>query len=299
MIDIPCRLCGSGARTALLKQEAPDPYLALVDPALEAIERRWFVCAGCGFVYRSPVLADDDRELLYQRYERDVFKGGSPDAWFDRITGLPPSESENHQKAAWLQEVLTQHDAPHATILDVGCGGGPLLHTLGKLLPGARRFGMELNPAYAELAQRRSGAEIVQGAFEPGRFGHPFDLVMLTKVLEHVPDPQGFIALLAEELAPAGLLFLEVPDVSDFARLPPDYQGFFIPHLYYFSAATLSVLLNRAGLDIVAQRTAVTPRNRAFLQILARPGEAVAAPSPPFDDPAAILASRNDAPCAE
>jgi 2-polyprenyl-3-methyl-5-hydroxy-6-metoxy-1,4-benzoquinol methylase len=100
-------------------------------------------------------------------------------------------------------------------------------------------------------------------------FGRTFDLVMLTKVLEHVPDPAPFVQDLAKDLGPRGVLFLEVPDVLDLELLPPDHDRFYIPHIYYFSRAALAELVQRAGLAVLTARTVTGQRNRSYLQLLA------------------------------
>lgn len=276
MIDVDCYLCKSNEKRKLLQQEGHDPFLDLVNEAYHELSRSWYICTSCGFIYRSPVLSKQDVSLLYDRYERTIFQDKNPDDYFDKITGLPPEQSENQQKLTWLVETLTTQYSPAVvsdpnwSILDVGCGGGTLLWSLSKMVQSRELYGIELNPFYAALAKRRSGAQIVNSEFKPGIFNRKFDLVILAKVLEHVEDPGELIGKIAEDLKEDGLLFLEVPDIIDFKNLPPDNERFFIPHLYYFTKNTLNAILLPRNLKILMHRTFVSNRNRGYLQILAR-----------------------------
>ncbi len=288
-----CLFCGPAPSRILFHQEGRDPYLELVADEIEGMERCWRICLECGFVFRSPVLEPAVADLLYQRYERDVFRNTAPDAYFDRIISLPKTDSENFQKAFWLKEALTRfqpdRDLSSLRILDVGCGGGTLLHTLRDVLAANAIHGIELNPVYADLARRRLNADIRNDPSKPGLFSCNFDLVVSAKVLEHVADPSGMIFSMAEDIAPDGLMFLEVPDIMDIYTLSPSHERFWIPHVWYFSRATLGALLARAGLGVIEARSIVAKRGRSYLQMLVSKRMTTDLPIKPFDDPLDLL----------
>ncbi len=89
--------------------------------------------------------------------------------------------------------------------------------------------------------------------------GRRFDLVYASEVVEHVPDPAAFVALLAERLTPEGVLVLTTPTV-DYVRpenlshtllaaLSPGFHGFLL------SAQAFGDLARAAGLAHVEVRT--------------------------------------------
>ena len=88
------------------------------------------------------------------------------------------------------------------------------------------------------------------------------------------------------DLADGGLLFIEVPDVSDMYSLPPTHERFWIPHIYFFSGNTLGALLKKVGFQIVAHRVIKTHRERSYLQFVAEKTEAVSddISVKPYDD---------------
>ena len=98
-------------------------------------------------------------------------------------------------------------------------------------------------------------------------------MLINTKVLEHVPDPLPFLKEMYADLKKGGLLFIEVPDVSDMFSLPPAHDRFWIPHIYFFSADTLSALLRKVGFHIVSHRVIETARQRSYLQFVAEKTE--------------------------
>lgn len=97
-----------------------------------------------------------------------------------------------------------------ARVLDVGCGGGLLAEALAKR--GATVTGIDLAPAMIQTARlhaAESGLAIdyrVQDA--AGLGGEQFDVVCCLEMLEHLPDPAAFLAVLARPVKPGGSLFV-------------------------------------------------------------------------------------------
>ncbi len=288
---VNCYLCGSSLSDILFKQEGHDPYLAKVFDPLPYENLNWLACRDCGFVYRSPALTDQELDTLYKSYDQDVLSMTTPDDYFDKIISLSNEESENWQKISWLKDVVKstgRHEISNA--LDIGCGGGTLLHTARQQLSLKSVNGVELNTVYADLARRRLDSKVINENYVSGLFQEQFDLLINTKVLEHVSDPLPFLKEMHDDLAEGGLLFIEVPDVSDMFNLPPTHERFWIPHIYFFSGNTLGALLKKSGFCIVAQRVIETARNRTYLQIVAEKASAIFedASIKPYDDLATL-----------
>jgi ubiquinone/menaquinone biosynthesis C-methylase UbiE len=54
-----------------------------------------------------------------------------------------------------ITQFLRAHGARHLRLLDVACGTGRTLHQLGRTHPELRYYGVDLSPAYVQLARRR------------------------------------------------------------------------------------------------------------------------------------------------
>jgi SAM-dependent methyltransferase len=138
--------------------------------------------------------------------------------------------------------------------------GGPLLEVganTGMLLDLLREAGMEglcglePNPACAEEARKR-GHDVRVGWFlanqtPPG----PFRMIVMSHVLEHIPELTGAVRLAASRLALGGRLLVFVPNAGSW-RARADYGkwGPLSPtdHLWHFEPASLRALLERSGL---------------------------------------------------
>ena len=94
-------------------------------------------------------------------------------------------------------------------------------------------------------------------------------------MLEHIPEPLPFLEEMFRDLSKGGVLFIEVPHVSDMYNFPLDNERFAIPHIYFFSENTLGALLEKAGFKIIETRVFDASRNRTYLQIVAEKNKAI------------------------
>jgi len=100
-------------------------------------------------------------------------------------------------------------------ILDVGCGNGSQL-ALPLAKDGFNVTGIDTDGSSIAHAQALSG-QISNAVFRCGRIEEfpnlePFDVVILSEVLEHVNDPQALLAKSVACLAPEGVLIVTVPN---------------------------------------------------------------------------------------
>jgi 2-polyprenyl-3-methyl-5-hydroxy-6-metoxy-1,4-benzoquinol methylase len=96
-------------------------------------------------------------------------------------------------------------------VLEVGCGSG--YYTRALVEAGARVTATDLSPAYVEQARGLApGAEFsVEDAQRLSFEDESFDRVLMTEVVEHVPEPARAVAEAARVLRPGGLLALSTP----------------------------------------------------------------------------------------
>jgi HAD superfamily hydrolase (TIGR01549 family) len=110
---------------------------------------------------------------------------------------------------------------PGERILEVGCGSGVYTRELAAL--GARVTATDYAPTPLAQARRNAGdlaAEVEFRVEDVQRLSLPdrsFDKVLMSEVVEHVPEPERAIAEAARVLRPGGLLVASTP--SRFAPL--------------------------------------------------------------------------------
>ncbi len=113
-------------------------------------------------------------------------------------------------------EWLDPHDDD--TILDAGCGRGFYLNFIRQVC-GARLVGLELELPYLKVARTAlnslPGITLVNGSlYDPPFPDHAFDKVILSEVLEHVPDDRAALRAIARTVKPGGLIAITVPNAN-------------------------------------------------------------------------------------
>ena len=97
------------------------------------------------------------------------------------------------------------------TLLDVGCGTGPMIELLTKKYPNKHYTGLDLTPKMIEVANAKNlpNTQFVVGdsenlPFEP----ESFDAVICANSFHHYPNPQKFFDGVYRVLKPNGRLIL-------------------------------------------------------------------------------------------
>lgn len=138
-----------------------------------------------------------------------VGSGENPHLWFSRDSD---AEGQYSESMPWFERVrpLIEGVPPCTVALDIGCNSGGL----GRLLTerGCWVIGIDLAYHLLPLAKKKGYVAVAQADAEalPFRRGS-FPVVILSEVLEHVPDPAQCIAEAARVLMPHGWLLGDVP----------------------------------------------------------------------------------------
>ncbi len=137
------------------------------------------------------------------------------DQWWDRRGPMRMLHAMNPARVSWIMRRIEQYlPAKSARVLDIGCGAGLLAESLARA--GCSVLGVDEAAAAIEAAQRHAKAHApgldlgyrVASIDELAQENQRFQVITALEVIEHAPDPQGFIDSLATLLEPGGLLFL-------------------------------------------------------------------------------------------
>jgi SAM-dependent methyltransferase len=170
-------------------------------------------------------------------------------------------EEESGQRATARRalERIEAHAARRGAILDLGCWVGFLLAEARER--GWRTLGVEPSEFGSSYARDELGLDVVTGNLfsasadlERGSF----DAIALGDVIEHLISPADALARIRELLAPAGVVWLAVPDAgSGVARMLGKRWWSVLPtHVQYFTRGSLATLLRRSGFDELETSTA-------------------------------------------
>lgn len=208
-------------------------------------------CETCGYAHIIPLpspaeLTQFYREEFYTTEKTDYLANAQADQ--DWLLSIYSDRFDTFE---------SKLPAGSRRILDIGCGPGFFLHA-GKER-GWDVLGIEPSPHAAEFA-RSHGVQVIEGFFDKQNIATigQQDVVHLSQVLEHVPNPTELIRQTRSLLVDDGLICISVP--NDFNPLQLAVQKakqldpwWVVPkhHLNYFSFDSLEALLKNQGFEPV------------------------------------------------
>ena len=229
--------------------------------------------------------------LFYTQGDRDQFKFyRCPNCQlviYDASTGInqekyiltrvdPTAPTRQNRQHRQTYAFIRRHARAPGTMLDLGCGDGTVLWLARR--DGWQVKGIELFPEHTQIVRETLQLDVetsdigsYQGAHEA------WDCVVLTHVLEHLPDPLGALAKIRRLLTPSGFAVLEFPNIDAFdARLRRlldrlrvhrrRYAATYVPgHVQEFCRTSFAYAARKAGLTMAAWETyAVNPLKYAL-----------------------------------
>ncbi len=241
-----CPLCASQSGLSNQGQAVPPDLQAYSLPSTHLVRsdcrpftgsKTLLECQNCGLVQSRVELPSD----YYAAYDLDEAQMGSEQCLFSPLFDQPVPRSRQ------LLHLLKHSVAlpKQGSSLDLGCNHGFFSQELLSLFPLWQGFGYEPWPRPSALREKSIPAEkFFSGPLEavPGSY----DLLSLIHVLEHLPDPLGYLRALPRLLNPDGYLLIQVPDYSQTA-----FDLTIFDHLWHFNLQTLMALLMQAGWEVV------------------------------------------------
>ena len=170
---------------------------------------------------------------------------------------------EYHEKPR--VEIMPLLPSSATRILDIGCGTGVTSLMLEERYPGARIFGVEVQPEAAAIARRRlrdvSNHDLQSSPF-PSAFLPPgeIDLVLMLDVLEHMYHPWRALQNLRSVLSDHSSLIISIPNARCLAFLDTIGGGSFeyapnglfdVTHIRFFTLDNIKSMLDETGYELV------------------------------------------------
>jgi 2-polyprenyl-3-methyl-5-hydroxy-6-metoxy-1,4-benzoquinol methylase len=187
----------------------------------------------------------------------------------------PTRQNRGHRQT---YAFIRRHATRPGHMLDLGCGDGTVLWLAKQ--DGWTVKGVELFPEHAKLVRETLGFDVEASditAYDGG--SEAWDCVVLTHVLEHLPEPVGALAKIRTLLKPGGIGVLEFPNIDAFdARLRRlldrlrihrrRYAATYVPgHVQEFCRASFAYAARQAGLVLEVWETyAINPLQYALFR---------------------------------
>ena len=202
-------------------------------------------CRSCGFVHVSPI---PTHTQLKKFYEQEFYQHERPNYFRETKEDLPWWMATYNN----YYQVLERRTRGRS-LLDIGSGPGHFL-ACGKKR-GWKTVGIEPSPVAAAYSRKRGLSAVTDFfSYDSAKKLGTFDVVHAALVLEHIPDPTGFIIDMKKMLKQAGRLAIFCPnDYNPLQRIlradkhfPPWWV---VPkhHLNYFTPESMRRLLERLG----------------------------------------------------
>jgi SAM-dependent methyltransferase len=215
-------------------------------------------CGGCGLLRLDPRCAPPAGVVYGDEYYA---------AWGE----APDSDPVRKIKWAVFDAVRRRAGPPLGRYLDVGCAFGHMLERARAC--GFDPHGVEPNAAAARLAEKRFPGRVHAGPLESAMWPEGwFAFITAIDVIEHVPDPLGFLRAVRRLLAPGGRAAIVTPDAHSLSArlLAGGWPHVKAEHVWYFDAPHLRALVWRAGLAVERTGWMPKPSSLRYMESVAR-----------------------------
>lgn len=274
MDEPTCLLCGGGLKLVLgnvtdTRFGIPDSY---------SIYR----CRSCSLEQIWPRPTPEALQTLYEHYYNFIRESG---ALYTRVRlwflGSPLYR-------VWLAldgDISFHGISGSGRLLDVGCNEGRGLVLYRK--NGFAAEGLEVNPV-AAAAARAKGFPVHEEELKDFSPDAPFDVAVLSNVLEHALDPKEMLSHVHRILREGGEVWISCPNNRSFLRAFFGWAwiNWHVPfHIAHFSFPTLARLLDESGFRIRDERQAnpaLWVAQSVIVRASARPGVATRRLRNPF-----------------
>jgi SAM-dependent methyltransferase len=239
--QLTCAICGG---TAHLKcREHP----GFQEPTTYAI----FECTRCKTSFANPTKIEPEvYESIYRQV--DLIPGYFRYAWYaDVVTKVrdPLRLLADRESSYWAirQVLLESEDRDRIRVLDVGSGLGYLTYALNRA--GWNTRGIDISEPAVRAANQRFGNYFTVGdaAEYSSLTDDRFDFIVVSELIEHLPDPVSFLDRLGQLLSDRGKIVITTPNRSVFS--PQALWHTEIPpvHLWWFSEESMRSLASARG----------------------------------------------------
>lgn len=243
--NIKCLACGSKVTAEL--QNVFDTRFG--------IEGVWDICRclDCGIEQTVPLPSSEELKHLYETYYNF---GGEKGTIYTRLRAR---FLLSFFYRFWLSidgDISFHNQRGSGWLLDVGCNEGRGLKIYQQ--NGFDPEGLELNEVAAKAA-REKGFAVYTELLETFLPDQPYDIVVLSNVLEHSLDPQIMINHVNRILKPGGQVWISCPNSESWQRVffSKYWINWHVPfHIPHFSMTTLTNMLRVAGFEIQEEKQA-------------------------------------------
>lgn len=206
-------------------------------------------CGTCGFKFVHPYPTPEELTEYYASTYRDA----SPEFY---------PKLKSRKRRALLKSLRFLRHVRGKKVLDIGCGGGVMVEAFRRL--GADAHGVDISGNSIEFARKAfPGCTFYCEDFDAmAQRDLTFDFMFTSELMEHIPGPQGCLAMIDALSKPGTHIYVATPDAGHQA-VPEDIfaWGDLCPpeHLQWFTRSNMARLFDQYGFDLVKAYKKKTP----------------------------------------
>jgi 2-polyprenyl-3-methyl-5-hydroxy-6-metoxy-1,4-benzoquinol methylase len=196
-----------------------------------------------GLIRADPYYTKEWLQIFYKKYYRDLYTNGTMSNSKIVIEQISRGES--------YLSIIEENNIKFDTILDYGCGMGGMLIPFG--IRGYKTYGIDYGEDYIEIGKKIGINKLyIGGIDELINENKKFDLIILSHIIEHIPDLNLFLNKIHLIMNPGAHIFIAVPGIDN---IHIDYKSNFLlylqsAHCWYFTKNTLTAVLNKFNFEI-------------------------------------------------
>jgi len=232
----PCGYCKTRNSTSLY-------------PTSDIFGDKWTInsCKECDAQFLAPTPTN---EQLARAYDGSYYGEGE-----EKFEGLVEKVLDKFRNARARR--LAKYLNGSGTVLDIGCGNGRFLQSLGQH-GNFKLHGIEMPGGSAERAKRIAEINLKIGVLEATDFQpESMDAITLFHVFEHLTEPMEYLDIISSILKPGGILMMSFPNIDSFQ------SGFFKGswlhldpprHLFFFSPKAFKKHMADYGFEVIREK---------------------------------------------
>lgn len=248
-----CNICKSGSFSVLFEKNS-----------YEIIK-----CERCGLI-KTNFNKEFDPEGIYND---SYFQGGQEDGYANYEASQKVIKVEFERVIKYLRKRFPGKE--NKRLLEIGCAYGYFLDVARKYYDCS---GIEVS-GYASAIAKERHQDIFCGTISEfsDKTTGIYDIVVMLDVIEHLLTPDEDLTRIFSLMNPGGVLCLTTGNIDSlYAKISGKHWRLMTPpqHLYFYSAKTISRLLNNSGFEILSITAPykIVPAGLALYQIVRRTG---------------------------
>lgn len=203
----------------------------------KAVQLRYSICRHCSLVFLNPRMDNEGAAEFYAAFYRKLYNNSSA-----------PTESELELQSGrarhlsqFVQQAINTYRNKSVSFLDIGCSAGVLIDTVRQANENVHVFGVEPGDRYREFCIH-NGLKVYESVKQLVASGSErMDIICMSHVLEHLPDPIGELRLLRRAvISEDGFLIIEVRNYFG-------HNSYEIAHNFCYSVKTFKDTVAAAG----------------------------------------------------